>query len=119
MSSRIPDHVTIVTEAKTEAGTDYVTKGRAMVNMDRYPFANSPLIVFCVKKTGGGSGWVRIHDATTSEVLVEQEITQSDLTDFALELSNFPQTGLGKFECQLKSDGTGEIDLRCCSLEIM
>ena len=119
MASRVPDHIALITETKSEAGTGYVYKGRVMVNMDRYPYCSNPLATFCIVKNGGGSGWIKIINLTTSLVLLEREITESSLTDFILDLSNFPQSGLGKFECQLKSDGTGDVECRCCSLEIM
>lgn len=119
MSSRIPDHIALIIEDKVETGNSYVCKGRVMVNMDRYPHCENSMAIFRIEKTGGGSGWIKIYDVTSDATLLEQEITASSATNFAVDLTNCPETGIANFECQLKTDGTGEIKCYACSLEIL
>lgn len=121
MTTRIADHITLVTETKQESGAVYKAKGRAKADVDNHPTAVDPKGQFSAR-VNAGSGWVKLYDVSSGLTLLEVEVTNTTPQDFDISLVNWPAKNEGnvaKMECQIKSDGVNTISLYEFSVEVI
>ena len=115
--SRISDQVMLVTkEESTSAGTPGIKIASMVYDADAYPLDPAPRLLAFVKKTGGGSGFVRIYDLTNTQELALIEVTSSSYAIIKEVLADYILSGRAIIEMWIYTDGTGTMFVDCASM---
>jgi hypothetical protein len=115
--SRISDQTALVLEEKsTAAATPGIKVGSMVMDADAYPKDPAPCLLASVKKTGGGSGYVRIYDSTNTQELALVEVTSSSYAIIKEALADYITSGQAVVEIWIYTDGSGTMFVDCASL---
>jgi hypothetical protein len=119
--SRISDQVALVLEEKsTTDATPGIKIGSMIMDADAYPTDQRPCLLAFTKKTGGGSGYIRIYDSTNDEELALVEVTSSNYVIIKEMLANYIVSGVvsgqAKIEMWIYTDGTGIMFVECANI---
>lgn len=114
MSTRTPDHITLIAEKKTTLNTSYSRKGGAPVDLDRYPLAVVAKGLAVVRITSGpGTCDIRIYDFLNAVQLGEISFSNTGWQLIEIPLSGLA-TGTTEVQAQLKSPD-GVVQAECLS----
>ena len=117
-SSAHTDHVSMATDNVSHNTVTPKVLGRALIDGQRYVAGTTARIICMAKKTGGGSGYVRVYDYLGAQELALIEVTESSPAVKDADLTSFPTGAVMCLEFQLYTDGTGSITASGAALEV-
>ena len=111
--------IPLVIEPEVASTGSYITLKRNLVDFDIFKNAKKATLIVQARKVGGGSGAVRLRDATNSLDLGTLNFSETELTTKKVELTNIPTDGIVKLLARGKTDGVGTLDIEAASMGII